>query len=105
MISMKNLYIMANFIINDREVDCYSGQVQYYFKHEFIRLVYMEVFFIYKRFINKTVIYLLNSLKHVLIYNTIMNNNFIISIFYKIDYFINFKSFYYGFFISYIIKK
>lgn len=30
---VKDSYIVANFITNDGEVDCYPGQVQYYFKH------------------------------------------------------------------------
>ena len=30
---VKSLYIVANFITADGEVDCYPGQVQYYFKH------------------------------------------------------------------------
>jgi hypothetical protein len=30
---VKSSYVMANFITNNGEVDCYPGQVQYYFKH------------------------------------------------------------------------
>ena len=30
---VKSSYIVANFITADGEVDCYPGQVQYYFKH------------------------------------------------------------------------
>ena len=29
----KSSYILAKFITNDRTVDCYPGQVQYYFTH------------------------------------------------------------------------
>ena len=28
-----NSYILAKFIMNADEIDCYSGQIQYFFKH------------------------------------------------------------------------
>ena len=30
---VKSSYILANFLTNNGQVDCYPGQVQYYFKH------------------------------------------------------------------------
>src|SRR6266542_3694906 len=30
---VKSSYILAKFITSDRNVDCYPGQVQYYFSH------------------------------------------------------------------------
>ena len=30
---MKSSFILVNFITHDDKVDCYAGQVQYFFKH------------------------------------------------------------------------
>ena len=30
---VKSSYILANFIASDNQIDCYAGQVQYFFKH------------------------------------------------------------------------
>src|SRR5213082_2219691 len=32
---VKSSFILVNFIIRDDKVDCYAGQVQYFFKHIF----------------------------------------------------------------------
>ena len=30
---IKSSYVLANFVMNNGDIDCYPGQVQYYFKH------------------------------------------------------------------------
>ena len=30
---IKSSYVLANFVMDNRDIDCYPGQVQYYFKH------------------------------------------------------------------------
>ena len=30
---IKSSYVLANFVIDNGDIDCYPGQVQYYFKH------------------------------------------------------------------------
>ena len=30
---VKSSFILVNFIVHDNKVDCYAGQIQYFFKH------------------------------------------------------------------------